>query len=215
MNELQTSSCCALCGRPVAVSLYLRVKPWPGRNQEMRVRAAIPRSEHRFFGYWPPESHLVEYLKVEAHKHSLQRWYEENCRGHTLDEIVEAIEQTVPPLPGVPIRIMWNPASNILAYMQAETLEERRRAQLDIQSQVRAVNVYQTADVRRSVLTILQNTVATPQPGVSYPGAPARFPEGLHTAAPLRADPGEELTRLRERNRRFLQQIAANGVKGY
>lgn len=199
---IEFANTCELCGKVVCVSLYLRVKPWTGRSKD------LPRDSHRFYGYWPPESHLVEYLKVEAQKHSLQRWYNENCRGHSMAEIVEAIEQSVPPLPGLPIRIMWNPATQVVAYMQAESPEEKRRLKMDIQSQVRTINVYQKAEIKTAILTILNNTIEETPASVSYPGSAIQVPTApmaglLQSAAEAEA----EIKRLREENRRLMEQL--------
>lgn len=185
---IQTASTCALCDKPVCVGLYLRVKPWPGRSKSGRVVELLPRSTHKFYGYWPPESHMLDYLREEAQKHSLQRWYNENCRGHSLDEIVEAIEQTQPPLPGIPIRVMWNPATKVAQYMRAESPSERRQAQMDLQSDVRATVIHQRGDVRQAIVFMLNNTIET-QPLVSLPGGPVKRYEGPLTGVELPTEP--------------------------
>ena len=204
MSEIEISSLCNICKRPVCVSLYIRVKPWAGRDKRMRPAGNIPRNAHRFFGYWPPESHLVEYLKVEHAKGSLQRWYNENCRGHTLDEIVEAIEQTIPPLPGLPIRIMWNPATKVAGYMREENPAEKARLKMDIASQVRALNVYQKSDIRQAILILFNNTVQKAPALVSYPGAAIRSPD-----APVAAS---SLSSREEANERIAARTKSNAA---
>ncbi len=204
--EIQSVNTCALCGKVVCVSLYLRVKPWLGGSREQK--RAIPKEGHKYFGFWPPESHLRQYLEVEMSKHSLQRWYEDNCRGHTLEDVVTGIEELLPPIPGVPIRIMWNPATQVMAYMFAETTELRRQLKMDIATSVRAINVYAKADIRQSIVTMLNNTIGV-QPLVSLPGAPVKRYEGPLSGLDTREEEGAvvEIAKATQANNNLLQKL--------
>lgn len=159
---------CNICTKDTAVSLYVRVKPvWMTENGKLK---APKEAEHKFFGYWPPESHLAEYFRRELNdKHSyLQEFFINNCRGHLFSEIVEAIEQTIPPIPGVPIKILWNPSPRVTPYLLAETNKEREDLQLAVNNDLRTVTVRQKADIKNSLLGLLNNTVQEKPTIVSY-----------------------------------------------
>lgn len=149
---------CNICTKNTAVSLYIRVKPvWMTEDGKLKA----PKGEfHKFFGYWPPESHLAEYFRLElARKESiLQGYFQNNCRGHEFDEITEAIEQTIPPIPGVPIKILWNPSPKVTPYLLAETAAERAELELAINNDLRTITVRTKDDIRPSLTALFNNT---------------------------------------------------------
>lgn len=166
---------CNICTKNTAVSLYVRVKPvWMTESGKLKA----PKGEaHKFFGYWPPESHLAQYFRVElARKESiLQEFFLNNCRGHEFDEITEAIEQTIPPIPGVPIKILWNPSPKVTPYLLAETKAEREEIELAINNDLRSITVRTKADIKTSLKALFNNTAPETINIVSYrPILPSR-----------------------------------------
>lgn len=163
---------CSICKKTTAVSLYIRVKPVFADIGDRKLKSA-PRKEHRFFGYWPPESHLAEYFRLElARKESiLQPLFENNCRGHSFKEITEAIEQLMPPIPGVPIRILWNPSPKVTPFLLAETWRQKQEAKLEINNDLRMVTVYEKSSIQSALKNLFNNAEQEITQTVSYPVA--------------------------------------------
>jgi len=170
---------CGICTKDVAVSLYLRVKPmWEIRPGRWR---AAKKDAHLFLGYWPKGSHLAEYLRMEYAREMagrpdaiLQRLWEANCHGHRVDEIIEAIEEKMPPIPGVAVKILWNPSPRVTPYLLAETDVARRAAMLEVNNDLRACLVTEKRDVREKVYALVNNSVDRVERSMSLNGAAAR-----------------------------------------
>lgn len=111
----------------------------------------------------------------------LQQLYEKNCRGHTLEEITEAIEQKIPPMPGVPIKILWNPGSKVTPYLLAETPAQRAAARVELQQDLRTVIVDEKSEVKVKILWLLNNA-APKLPSVSRRGAAIKVIETPYAA---------------------------------
>lgn len=195
---------CDICHKTVAVSLYLRVKPI--------VRGVrIPKDTHRFFGYWPPESHLVEYIKAELRVGSyLGRLYENNCRGHSIEDIVEAIEQLAPPEVGVPIKILWNPGTKVTPYLLAETPAQREQAKMELQQDLRTIVVSDRSQVKMSILYLLNNTVEFIPSSLSFSSTPVHtFETPWATQSWTPAGAYERIMQIEAANRCIWEQFVA------
>lgn len=207
MNEAiasNVSNVCSICKKIVAVALYLRVRP-------IVKGTRVPKSAHRFFGFWPPESHLVEYIKTEMMIGAyLNRLWENNCKGHSIDDIVEAIEQLCPPETGIPIKILWNPGTKVTPYLLAETPAQRAQLRMEAQQDLRTVLVSEKTQVRLSILYLLNNTVSKPQASLSLPGAAVSTydtPYAAKSWTPQGA--AERAAQIEEANRRFVEEFIA------
>ena len=170
---------CNICFKPVAVSLYIRVKPI-FRADGGKWKAGS-KDTHKFFGYWPKNSHLAIYLKMEYEREMagqpdpiLQRLWEGNCHGHRLQDIVEAVEQSMPPIPGVAIRALWNPSPRVTPMLLAESPYDRERASIEVNNDLRKVTIYRVEDVKVSLENLLNNSVEQIISSVSYPDASIR-----------------------------------------
>lgn len=162
---------CGICQKTVATSLYIRAKPiWDGKGTKWVAK----KDKHSFFGYWPPDSHLAEYFRLElARRESiLQPLFVNNCRGHSVDEIADAIEAKVPPLPGIPVKLLWNPSPRVSPYLLAESWRERADAQLETNGDLRTVTVHDISSVRTSLLNLLNNAQNRTEQSISHPGKP-------------------------------------------
>lgn len=170
---------CSICQKAVAVSLYLRVKPmFDSGNGKWR---AGPKDVHKFFGYWPKDSHLAIYLKMEYDREMrgapdpiLQRLWEGNCHGHQFEEILAAIEDYMPPIPGVAIKVLWNPSPRVTPMLLAESPYDREQAQMKVNNDLRMVTIYRKEDVKVSLQNLLNNSVERIISSVSYPDAAIR-----------------------------------------
>ena len=170
---------CNICQKPVAVSLYLRVKPiFQVDNGKWK---AGPKESHRFFGYWPKNSHLAIYLKMEYEREMqgrpdpiLQRLWESNCHGHKFEEILAAVEDSMPPIPGVAIRVLWNPSPRVTPMLLAESPYDREKASIEVNNDLRKVTIYRKEDVKVSLENLLNNSVERIIRSVSYPDAAIR-----------------------------------------
>jgi len=171
---------CSICTKNTAVSLYIRVKPiWPVANGKYQ---AAKKDQHRFFGYWPPDSHLAEYFRLELARGQsiLQPLFVNNCRGHSFQEIVAAIENMVPPIPGIPIKIMWNPSPKVTQYLQAETWRERAALELEISQDLRFVTVHDVASIKTSLKGLFNNTQQEITNTVFYPTIGSRVKASMN-----------------------------------
>lgn len=160
---------CDICQKIVAVSLYVRVKPvWDKHGPRWRAK----KDQHKFFGYWPPDSHLANYFREQLAygEKYFQDLFMNNCRGHTVDEIIEAIEQKVPPIPGMPIRMLWNPGSKVTPFLLMESWRQKAEAQLDINNDLRTVTVDKIENVRTGLVDLFNNAIVRPEQSISYPG---------------------------------------------
>lgn len=160
---------CNICSKVVAVSLYVRVKPiWDGKGSRWKAS----KDKHFFFGYWPPESHLANYFRHEKAMGQtyLQPIFESNCSGHTVDEVIEAIEQKCPPMPGMPIMILWNPGSKVTPLLLMETWKQKTEAKLEINNDLRTVKVSDKGSIRSSLLNLFNNAQERVEQSISYPG---------------------------------------------
>ena len=151
---------CGICQRPTAVSLYVRVKPmfFVGAN---KLKAGN-KETHHFFGYWPPESYLANYFKLEAQRGDpiLQPIYMKNCKGHSLEEITSVIEEKCPPLPEIPVRILWNPSPKVTPLLLADSQRDRWESNLDKNNDLRWVTIYEKEKILSSLKTLF-NTATT------------------------------------------------------
>lgn len=167
---------CAICIKDVAVCLYIRAKPMVqvGVN-----KYKDPGKEgHRFYGYWPKESHLAEYLRLEKERELrgtpdpiLQRLWESNCQGHPLEEIISVIEESMAPIPGIAVKILWNPSPRVTDFLFAETNKQRREAELHVNQDLRWTIVYSKAEVRQRIEFLVNNSWDKIVKSISYPGS--------------------------------------------
>lgn len=165
---------CSICDKTTAVSLYVRVKPMlPVAKDKLK---SARRDMHRFFGYWPPESHLAEYFRLELARGQsiLEPLFRNNCRGHSLLEISAAIENLIPPLTGMPIRILWNPSPKVTQYLMPETWRQRMEAELAMNGDLRYVTVRDKADVMTELKSLFNNAEPEITQTVSYPNVGSR-----------------------------------------
>lgn len=159
---------CVLCNKDTAVSLYIRAKPLISLDTAARKYQAAKSEHHKFFGYWPPESHLANYFRHGSAY--LQSIFDNNCRGHTVDEIAESLEQIMPPLSGVPIQLLWNPSPKVREFLRAEIWREREQARLDIVNDLRKIICFSIEEIKPK-LRILLNSAEEPDTAkVFYPG---------------------------------------------
>jgi hypothetical protein len=171
---------CSICTKDTAVSLYIRVKPiWSTGNGKFR---AAKKDQHRFFGYWPPDSHLAEYFRLELARGQsiLQPLFVNNCRGHSLREIAEAIENLSPPMPGLPIRILWNPSPKVTKFLRSETWREKAEAELEIKNDLRTITVHDKASIKTSLIALFNNTQMETSTMVSYQNIGSRMKASMN-----------------------------------
>lgn len=168
------NSNCVICQKLIAVSLYIRVKPlWETAAGKWQ---APKKQQHLFFGYWPKESHLAEYLRMEYERQMrgapdpiLQRLWEGNCHGHPIDQIIEGIEQLMPPMPGIALKILWNPSPRVTPFLLAETNRERTEAQLSVNNDLRWCLVMDKSQIRDRVLSLVNNSTERVIQSISRP----------------------------------------------
>lgn len=134
---------------------------------------------HHFFGYWPKDSHLANYIRLEMERAKygmedpiLQRLWQANCHGHAFHEIVEAIEQKIPPIEGVAIKALWNPSPKVTPFLLAETWRDRAEAHLEVNNDLRYVNIFKKEDVATSIKALLNNSQDEDIVLKSYPSVP-------------------------------------------
>jgi hypothetical protein len=108
-------------------------------------------------------------MELQRNTQILQPLFESNCRGHSVDEIIEAIEQKIPPISGVPIRILWNPSPKVTPFLLAETVQEREQIRLEVNGDLRMVTVDRVESVRPTLLSLLNNAQKRVVQSVSYP----------------------------------------------
>jgi hypothetical protein len=168
---------CSICTKIVAVSLYVRAKPM-FQVSPNRYKAAS-NDTHLFFGYWPKESQLGNYLKLEyerakagMHDPILQRLWDSNCHGHTFTDIVEAIEQKMPPVNGIAVKVLWNPSPKITPMLLADSWRDKADAHLETNNDLRFVTIFRKEDIAISIKHLLNNSQEEDIKVVSYPGIP-------------------------------------------
>jgi len=171
---------CSICTKDTAVSLYIRVKPMLPVSVGKYKSAS--KEQHRFFGYWPPDSHLAEYFRMELARGQsiLQPLFINNCRGHSLQEITEAIENLSPPLPGMPIRILWNPSPKVTQFLRAETFRERQEAEIQINNDLRCITVHDKADIKTALKNLFNNAEQDITNTVFYPNISSRVKAAMN-----------------------------------
>lgn len=165
---------CSICTKTVAVSLYVRAKPMfqTGPNKYK----AGKNNTHHFFGYWPKDSQLGNYLKIEYQKAQmgikdpiLERLWQSNCHGHPFSEIVEAIEQKIPPMPGIAIKVLWNPSPRVTPFLLQDHWRDRAEAHLETNVDLRYVTIFRKEDIASSIKILLNNSQEEDLKVVSYP----------------------------------------------
>lgn len=162
---------CGICLKDTAVSLYVRVKPiWDGKGSKWRA----PKDKHMFFGYWPPESHLTKYFELELARGEsiLQPLFQNNCRGHDLDMIADAIEAKMPPIPGMPIRILWNPSPRVTPLLLAEGDYEKLRKAIETTNDLRTVTIDDISGIRLGLVNLFSNAQIRVEQSISLPNSP-------------------------------------------
>lgn len=176
----------------------------------------VPKNTHKFYGYWPPESHLVEFIREEIMKGPyLKGIWDANCRGHSIEDIIEAIEQQIPPEAGVPIKVLWNPGVKITPYLFSETPAQRAQARMELQQDLRTVVINDKEQIKLSILYLLNNT-AQKQPSLSMPGEAVRAFDTPYAAQPWTPQhAAERAAQIDAANRRIWEQfvLAASGGK--
>lgn len=171
---------CSICTKNTAVSLYIRVKPlWTAESGKIQ---AAKKEYHKFFGYWPPDSHLANYFRLEMSRGQsiLQPLFVNNCRGHSFTEIVEAIENIIPPISGVPIKILWNPSPKVTEYLRAESLKERQALSVEINNDLRYTTVYEKSNIQTALKNLFNNTVPEITHTIFYPNIGSRMKAHLN-----------------------------------
>lgn len=162
---------CTLCNNDVAVSLYIRAKPIIPADPRARRYTAAKNEYHKFFGYWPQDSHLANYFRLELQRNQniLQPLFDNNCRGHSVDEIAAAIEDVIPPIQGVPVQFLWNPSPRVTPFLFAETFREREEARLEINNDLRKIICFDVPSIKSKLLSLLNSAEQPDTAKVFYP----------------------------------------------
>lgn len=168
---------CAICSKTVAVSLYVRVKPMVDAGP--KLKGASPKDKHKFYGYWPKGSHLGQYLKMEVEREQqgrsdpiLQNLWNNNCHGHSPEEIISSIEETMPPDPhaGIYLKMLWNPSPKVTPYLLSETNIERKENELHVSSDLRWTVARKKEEIRQRFYYLINNSADRLAQSISRPG---------------------------------------------